>query len=141
LGADLSFKIMRKPPERPTSLRPQGEKIALPKPTLIIDSMEQRSYSFRRFHKWFAGIERRKLLVGDYSIEGLEDRVARCFCAGVSTSQQDGVLGFSNRRLDDEDPSEQRIQRYASECSLWNDPGVGGAMGDSTLVCPRSRPG
>jgi hypothetical protein len=35
---------MRKPPEKPTSLRPQGEKITLPKPTLIIDSMEQKPF-------------------------------------------------------------------------------------------------
>ena len=66
---------MRKPPEKPTSLRPQGIKITLPKPTLIVDSLEQRPYSFRRFHKWFAAIERRKLPTGDYSIGGLEDRV------------------------------------------------------------------
>jgi ERCC4-type nuclease len=67
---------MRKPPEKATSLRPQGEKITLPKPTLIIDSMEQKPYSFKQFNKWFAAIERRKLLAGDYSIGGLEDRVA-----------------------------------------------------------------
>ena len=72
----VSFKIMRKPPSHPTSLRPKGITITLPKPTLIIDSMEQRPYSFRPFHKWFAAIERRKLVVGDYSIGGLEDRVA-----------------------------------------------------------------
>ena len=66
---------MRKPPQKPTSLRPRGEKITLPKPTLIIDSMEQKPYSFRPFRKWFAVIERRKLPVGDYSIGGLEDRV------------------------------------------------------------------
>jgi len=67
---------MRKPPIHPTILRPKGTSITLPKPTLIIDSMEQRPYSFRRFHKWFVGIERRKLPAGDYSIGGLEDRVA-----------------------------------------------------------------
>ena len=67
---------MRKPPEKPTLLRPQGTRITLPKPTLIIDSMEQKPYSFKSFRKWFASIERRKLLAGDYSIGGLEDRVA-----------------------------------------------------------------
>ena len=67
---------MRKPPQKPTSLRPQGKKITLPKPTLIIDSMEQKPFSFRPFRKWFVVIERRKLPVGDYSIRGLEDRVA-----------------------------------------------------------------
>jgi len=67
---------MRKPPEKPTSLRPKGSSITLLKPTLIIDSMEQRPYSFKRFQKWFAAIEHRKLASGDYSIAGLEDRVA-----------------------------------------------------------------
>ncbi len=67
---------MRKPPEKPTSLRPNGVKFTLPKPILIIDSMEQRPYSFKPFKKWFAAIERKKLPVGDYSIAGLEDRVA-----------------------------------------------------------------
>lgn len=67
---------MHKPPEKPTSLRPQGEKITLPKPMLIVDSMEQKPYSFRPFLKWFSAIERRKLPTGDYSIAGLEDRVA-----------------------------------------------------------------
>ncbi len=60
--------LMRKPPERPTSLRPKGISITLPKPTLIIDSMEQRPYSFRRFQKWFSAIERKKLASGDYSV-------------------------------------------------------------------------
>ncbi len=67
---------MRKPPQKPTSLCPQGEKITLPKPTLVIDSMEQKPYSFKPFRNWFEAMERRKLPVGDYSIAGLEDRVA-----------------------------------------------------------------
>jgi DNA excision repair protein ERCC-4 len=67
---------MRKPPEKPTLLHPQGETISLPKPTLIIDSMEQKPYSFRPFWKWFAEIERRRLPIGDYSIAGLEDKLA-----------------------------------------------------------------
>ena len=67
---------MRKPPEKPTSLRPQGTKINLPKPTLIIDSLEQKPYSFKHFSKWFAAIERKKLTAGDYSIAGLEHKVA-----------------------------------------------------------------
>ena len=75
---------MRKPPQKPTSLRPQGTRITLPKPTLIIDSMEQKPYSFKPFQKWFASIERKKLAAGDYSIAGLEDRVAveRKSCRG-----------------------------------------------------------
>ena len=78
---------MRKPPEKPTSLRPHGTRITLPKPTLIIDSMEQKPYSFKHFSKWFAAIERKKLAAGDYSIAGLEERVGvpeRPLCGRVN---------------------------------------------------------
>ena len=67
---------MRKPPEKPTSLCPRRTRITLPNPALIIDSMEQKPYSFKHFNKWFAVIERRKLDAGDYSVARLEDRVA-----------------------------------------------------------------
>ncbi|MFH1758286.1 MAG: hypothetical protein ABH969_09585 [Pseudomonadota bacterium] len=78
---------MRKPPVNPTSLSPQGTRITLPKPTLIIDSMEQKPYSFKSFRKWFSGMERRKLAAGDYSIAGLEERVVvpeRLLCGRVN---------------------------------------------------------
>jgi hypothetical protein len=39
-------------------------------------AMEQIPYSFKSFSKWFAAIERKKLPAGDYSIGGLENRVA-----------------------------------------------------------------
>ncbi len=73
---DLDLLKMRKPPEKPTSLRPQGLAITLPKPTLLVDSMEQKPYTFKPFRRWFAAMERRKLPTGDYSIAGLEDKVA-----------------------------------------------------------------
>lgn len=38
--------------------------------------MEQRPYSFKPFLRWFAGIEKRRLPVGDYSIAGLENRIS-----------------------------------------------------------------
>lgn len=67
---------MRNPPSRPTLLRPRGETISLPKPILLVDTREKASYDFRLFRRWFAGIERRTLRVGDYSIAGLEGKVA-----------------------------------------------------------------
>ena len=67
---------MRTPPARPTLLRPKGVTITLEKPVLLVDSREKTPYTFGPFQKWFAGIERRALRVGDYSIEGLEDRIA-----------------------------------------------------------------
>ena len=78
---------MRKPPQKPTSLRPKGISITLPKPTLITDSMEQKPYSFKSFRKWFSGMERRKLAAGDYSIAGLEEMVVvpgRPLCGRVN---------------------------------------------------------
>ena len=53
-----------------------GIKITLPKPILIVDSMEQKPYTFKPFRKWFAAIGRRKLPAGDYSIAGMEDKLA-----------------------------------------------------------------
>lgn len=67
---------MRRPPLRPTALRPKGVTVSLPKPTLIVDTREQAAYIFKAFRRWFTGIERRTLSVGDYSIAGLEDRLA-----------------------------------------------------------------
>jgi ERCC4-type nuclease len=48
----------------------------VPKPVLLVDSREKAGYTFTPFHRWFAAIERRALRVGDYSIAGLEDRIA-----------------------------------------------------------------
>ena len=52
---------MRRPPAHPTLLRHRGLTVKFPKPILIIDSMEQKPYTFKPFRKWFAGIERGKL--------------------------------------------------------------------------------
>src|SRR5215831_9478020 len=40
---------------------------------ILVDTREQNPFDFSRFEGWFAGIERRALKVGDYSIAGLED--------------------------------------------------------------------
>ncbi len=71
----------------------RGKRITLPKPTLIIDSMEQKPYSFKPFQKWFAVIGRKKLTSGDYSIAGLEERVGapeRLLCGRVNGSVSSG---------------------------------------------------
>jgi DNA excision repair protein ERCC-4 len=67
---------MRMPPARPTILHPPGERITLPKPVLLVDTREQVGYAFTPFRRWFSAIERRTLRVGDYTIAGLEDRMA-----------------------------------------------------------------
>ncbi|MGC2184015.1 MAG: ERCC4 domain-containing protein [Terriglobales bacterium] len=44
-----------------------------PRPVVLVDTREQNPFDFSRFEGWFAGIEKRPLNVGDYSVAGLED--------------------------------------------------------------------
>jgi ERCC4-type nuclease len=50
-----------------------GTQLQTPRPTLLVDSREQNPFNFSRFKGWFAGIEKKALAVGDYSVAGLED--------------------------------------------------------------------
>jgi hypothetical protein len=50
-----------------------GTKLKTPLPVLLVDTREQNPLDFSRFTGWFAGIERKALKLGDYSIAGLED--------------------------------------------------------------------
>ncbi|MGH7870203.1 MAG: hypothetical protein ACREP9_21820 [Candidatus Dormibacteraceae bacterium] len=50
-----------------------GTQIKTPRPVLLVDTREQNPFAFSRFAGWFAGIERRALKLGDYSVAGLED--------------------------------------------------------------------
>ena len=44
-----------------------------PKPVAVVDTREQNPFSFARFQGWFAGVEKKPLALGDYSVSGLED--------------------------------------------------------------------
>jgi len=50
-----------------------GIQLRTPKPIVLVDTREQNPFDFARFEGWFAGMERRALGIGDYSISGLED--------------------------------------------------------------------
>lgn len=50
-----------------------GTQLRTPRATLLVDTREQNPFSFSRFKGWFAGVEKRALPLGDYSIVGLED--------------------------------------------------------------------
>lgn len=50
-----------------------GTQLQTPRPTLLVDTREQNPFNFARFHGWFAGIERKALRLGDYSVVGLEE--------------------------------------------------------------------
>jgi ERCC4-type nuclease len=50
-----------------------GTQLKTPKPVLLVDTREQNPLDYSRFTEWFAGIERKALALGDYSVTGLED--------------------------------------------------------------------
>lgn len=50
-----------------------GTQLTTPRATVLVDTREQNPFNFSRFKGWFAGIEKRALPLGDYSIAGLED--------------------------------------------------------------------
>ena len=50
-----------------------GTQLRTPKALAVIDTREQNPFSFARFQGWFAGVEKKPLVLGDYSISGLED--------------------------------------------------------------------
>lgn len=62
------------PPIIPVLAERGGTQLKTPRPVILVDSREQNPFDFSRFSRWFAGIERRALKLGDYSVEGLEDQ-------------------------------------------------------------------
>lgn len=60
-------------PRIPVVAERGGTQIRTPKAVLLVDTREQNPLDCSRFAGWFAGLERRALKLGDYSIAGLED--------------------------------------------------------------------
>ena len=50
-----------------------GTQLRTPRPVILVDTREQNPFDFSRFEGWFAGIEKKPLQLGDYSVAGLED--------------------------------------------------------------------
>lgn len=63
------------PPQSPLRVRQDGKAIHVPKPIVMIDSLEHMGYKFERFTNWFSGTVRRRLPVGDYTLSGMEEEV------------------------------------------------------------------
>lgn len=60
-------------PERPVVAERGGTQLRAPLATVLVDTREQNPFSFARFRGWFAGVEKRTLKLGDYSLDGLEE--------------------------------------------------------------------
>ncbi len=50
-----------------------GTQLRTPRPTVLVDTREQNPFDLARFQGWFAGVEKKALALGDYSIAGLEE--------------------------------------------------------------------
>lgn len=50
-----------------------GTQLRSPRATVLIDTREQNPFNFSRFDGWFAGVEKKALKLGDYSVAGMEE--------------------------------------------------------------------
>jgi ERCC4-type nuclease len=76
ITSPLEWQMMAEPvppPPIPVLAERGGTQIKAPKAMLLIDTREQNPLDCSRFAGWFAGIEKRALALGDYSMAGLED--------------------------------------------------------------------
>lgn len=60
-------------PAQPVVAERGGTPLRTPRPIVVVDTREQNPFSFARFRGWFAGVEKRPLKLGDYSVAGLEE--------------------------------------------------------------------
>ena len=60
-------------PVVPVTAERGGTQLRTPRATALVDTREQNPLDLRRFHGWFAGVEKKALELGDYSVAGLED--------------------------------------------------------------------
>jgi len=67
-----------------------GTQLRTPRPTIIVDTREQNPFSFAGFQGWFAGVEKKPLAIGDYSVAGLEQ-----VCAVERKDLNDLVRSFT----------------------------------------------
>jgi ERCC4-type nuclease len=49
-----------------------GTELKTPRATVLVDTREQDPFNFSRFDGWFAGVEKKAMKLGDYSISGME---------------------------------------------------------------------
>jgi ERCC4-type nuclease len=61
------------PPAIPVLAERGGTQLKAPRAVVLVDTREQNPFDFMRFEGWFAGVEKKALKVGDYTIAGLEN--------------------------------------------------------------------
>jgi ERCC4-type nuclease len=75
IASPLKWQMSAAPVSHPAIpvLAERGTQLKTPRPVVLVDTREQNPFDFSRFEGWFAGIEKRALKLGDYSVAGLED--------------------------------------------------------------------
>src|ERR1019366_682089 len=82
-----------------------GTQLKTPRPVVLVDTREQNPFDFSRFDGWFAGIEKKPLKLGDYSVAGLEES-----CVVERKGLPDLIRSFdAERSIFSGDPTSQRI--------------------------------
>jgi len=79
IASPLKWQMSAAPvshPAIPVLAERGGTQLKTPRPVVLVDTREQNPFDFSRFEGWFAGIEKRALKLGDYSVAGLEDHFA-----------------------------------------------------------------
>jgi ERCC4-type nuclease len=96
IASPLDWQMTAAPvphPAQPVIAERGGTQLHTPRPVVLVDTREQKPFSFARFQGWFAGVERKPLKVGDYSIAGLEE-----ICAVERKDLPDLVHSFTIER-------------------------------------------
>jgi hypothetical protein len=75
LGEEEVEYVPVPPSQSPLRVRQDGKTIRIPRPVVVIDSQEHMGYKFERFTNWFSGTVRKRLPVGDYTLQGMEKEV------------------------------------------------------------------
>jgi ERCC4-type nuclease len=61
------------PPQIPVTAERAGTQLKAPRGVILVDTREQNPLDLSRFPGWFAGVEKRALALGDYTVVGMED--------------------------------------------------------------------
>ena len=96
IEAPLTWRLAELPiahPAIPVLAERGGTQIKAPRAAVLVDTREQDPFDFLRFEGWFAGVEKKALKLGDYSVAGLEDR-----CVVERKSLPDLVHSFTADR-------------------------------------------
>jgi hypothetical protein len=90
-----------------------GTQLTTPRATVLVDTREQNPFNFSRFKGWFAGIEKKALALGDYSVAKTDPS---CF----SQTQPAQTHSDVGQHLLGDDELAPRTQEVSTALSAFN---------------------